>query len=126
MVAVFGVVGTVAVGCGGENPYQAAERSSATSVATGTGTEENVFLPEEQNLGDCIGLVDKPDCGSKEKGGTGTYLTFAVLIAGLGVIFWRISKSIRQRDAVVNAPAAPAAPSRPPADGNDDGDRPTA
>jgi hypothetical protein len=40
----------------------------------------------------------------------GTYLTFAVLIAGLGFIFWRISVSVRRRDAVVNAPPVVTAP----------------
>lgn len=102
MVAVFGVVGTVAVGCGGENPYQAAERSSATSQVTGAGTEENVFLPEEQNISDCIGLVDKPDCGSKAKGGWRQYLVLAVLAGGLAFIGWRIAKGVKARDAVVN------------------------
>lgn len=121
----------VVAGCSGENPYEAARNSQeTTTVAPAASTPDgssvvgdNGFLPE-RDIGDCVGLLEKPDCGSKEKGGTGTYLTFAVLIAGLGVIFWRISKSIRQRDAVVNAPTAPAAPSRLPADGSGTGNDP--
>jgi hypothetical protein len=81
---------------------------------------DNQFLPD-RDIGDCVGTLERPNCGSAEKGTMGTYLTFAVLIAGLGFIFWRISVSVRRRDAVVNAPvnapvdttATPTPPSPP-------------
>lgn len=34
------------------------------------------------------------------------YLTFAVLMAGMGFIGWRIARGIRARDAVVNKVSA--------------------
>jgi hypothetical protein len=101
--------------CGGENPYQAAKNDAASVPAASTPTADttqvgdNEFLPD-RNLGDCVGTLERPNCGSAEKGTMGTYLTFAVLIAGLGFIFWRISVSVRRRDAVVNAPPVVTAP----------------
>jgi hypothetical protein len=95
----------VLTSCGGENPYDAATNAPQASTVEGDASQvgDNAFVPE-RNLGDCVGTLERPDCGSAEKGTMGTYLTFAVLIAGLGFIFWRISIGVRGRDAVVNAP----------------------
>jgi hypothetical protein len=115
-------------GCSGDNAFDAAKNeASASTVSIGDteGSGENVFLPEG-NLSDCVGTVERPNCGSSAKGGTGTYLTLGVLVLGLAFIFWRISIGIRKRDAVVNseanvasidaAQAAAAANTPPPAD----------
>lgn len=93
--------------CGGQNPYEAAESSNsqATSVSTAPADStvgDNDFLPDK-NISACIGAVDRPNCGSKSKGGWRMYLTFAVLISGMSFIGWRIARSIKARDAVVNA-----------------------
>jgi hypothetical protein len=93
--------------CGGQNPYEAAESSNTqATVASSTPGEsvvgDNDFLPES-NLSTCIGAVDRPNCGSKSKGGWRMYLTFAVLLSGMAFIGWRIARSIKARDAVVNA-----------------------
>jgi len=98
--------GALLAGCGDENPYQAAE-SANTAVAvdtTATGDEglaANGFIPEE-NIGSCVGTLERPNCGSKSKGGWRMNLTFAVLISGMGFIGWRIARSVRARDAVMN------------------------
>ena len=74
----------------------------------------NDFIPTEQNLSDCIGAVEKPNCGSESKGGWRMYLVFAALVLGMGVVGWRIAVGVRARDAVVNSlpedtpPTAPA------------------
>lgn len=96
--------------CGGENPYQAAKSAETapanTDAASGDGIADNEFIPEGQNLSDCVGTVERPDCGTKSKGGLHMWLVFAAIILGLGVVGWRLSVSIRRRDAVVNvAPA---------------------
>ena len=96
--------------CSGQNPYQAAESANsavATTPSEGSTVVENDFIPEDQNVGTCIGAVDRPDCGSKSKGGWRMYLTFAVLMSGMGFIGWRIARSIRQRDSVMNPVAEP-------------------
>ncbi|MDP2289639.1 MAG: hypothetical protein Q8M22_00525 [Actinomycetota bacterium] len=115
-VLAIAVVGglTVLAGCSGDNPYQAAESAnspatgqSATVDTTGTGIGDNEFLPDE-NLSSCVGTVQRPDCGSKSKGGWRMYLTFAVLMSGMGFIGWRITRSVRARDAVMNQVDEPA------------------
>ena len=85
-LALFGGLAMLTAGCGGQNPYQAAE--SANSVDAGTGTnpggtegEVNVFTPDAQNVTSCVGTLERPDCGSKSKGGWRMYLTFAVLMS---------------------------------------------
>jgi hypothetical protein len=93
--------------CGGQNPYQAAASANSAPVADVTvpdgGAETNVFTPEDANVSSCVGTLERADCGSKSKGGWRMYLTFAVLMSGMGFIGWRIARSIRARDAVMNA-----------------------
>ena len=107
--------GTVLAGCGGgENPYQAAEPANTAVVDTvvdttvDTGIATNEFIPEE-NIGSCVGLVERPNCGSKDKGGWRMYLTLAVLMSGMAFIGWRIARSVKARDAVVNRVDEPVA-----------------
>ena len=121
-VLAIALIGGAALtaGCSGENPYQASESANSVSVTAGEApapaAENNVFTPEEANVSSCVGTMERPDCGSKSKGGWRMYLTFAVLMSGMGFIGWRIARSIRQRDAVVNAgtedgtPRSPAVP----------------
>jgi hypothetical protein len=99
----------VVAGCSGPNPFQAAKESTTTTASstadqdvTGNSLADNVYLPN-RNLSDCVGTLERPDCGSPQKGGKGMYMTFAVLILGLGFVMWRIALSVRKRDAVVNA-----------------------
>lgn len=54
------------------------------------------FYPEENNLSDCVGLVERPGCGSEERGGWGQTAVFALLVVGLGIIFWRIAVGVRK------------------------------
>jgi len=97
-------------GCSGPNPFQAAQQSTTTTAAatndpnlTPNSLADNVYLPN-RNLSDCVGTLERPDCGSPQKGGKGMYMTFAVLILGLGFVMWRVAMSVRKRDSVVNRP----------------------
>jgi len=93
--------------CGGPNPYQAAASSTvASDAAGGAGQDGNDFVPD-RNISECVGLVERPDCGSESKGGLGMTLTFVALLLGLGVVLGRIAMSVRKRDARVNKPAEP-------------------
>ncbi|MBK8332379.1 MAG: hypothetical protein IPL07_08340 [Acidimicrobiaceae bacterium] len=107
-LAVLSVL-TLAAGCSGQNPYQAADSANSAAIddssASGTPSSEpagNVFTPEDANVSSCVGTLERPDCGSKSKGGWRMYLTFAVLMGGMSFIGWRITKSVRQRDAILN------------------------
>jgi hypothetical protein len=102
-------IGSLLAGCSGQNPYQAAEsaNSAATTLPAAIAPDgtsnigSNDFLPDA-NASSCIGAVERPDCGSKSKGGWRMYLTFAVLIGGMSFVGWRVVRSVRARDAVVN------------------------
>ena len=65
-------------------------------------TGDNQYLPVRENVSDCIGAVERPDCGSEAKGGWQLALTFGVLLAGMSFIGWRVVRSVRARDAVAN------------------------
>ena len=108
--ALLGGGAALIAGCSGQNPYQASDSANSVSVAAGDApaptAEINVFTPEDANVSSCVGTMERPDCGSKSKGGWRMYVTFAVLMSGMGFIGWRIARSVRARDAVVNAPKA--------------------
>lgn len=55
----------------------------------------NDFIPDDQNLSDCIGTLQRPGCGSESKGDWQTLLVFGVLVAGLTFIGWRIVAGLR-------------------------------
>ena len=65
------------------------------------------FFPDEQNLSDCLGLVERPGCGSEARGGWRQTLVFGVLVIGLALIFWRISRGIK-----ANRSTQPPTPTR--------------
>jgi hypothetical protein len=94
----------IATACSGPNPYQAAASTTVAPDAAGG----NDFVPD-RNISECVGLVERPDCGSESKGGLGMTLTFVALLLGLGVVLGRIAMSVRRRDAQVNRRAEPGA-----------------
>ena len=65
------------------------------------------FYPEDSNLSDCLGLVERPGCGSKARGGWRQVVVLGALLAGLGLIFWRISVGVRRNRADPSSQAAP-------------------
>ena len=69
----------------------------------------NVFYPEERPLTDCLGALQRPNCGSEARGGWAQAAVFAALVAGLGFIGWRIMRIVRRHrggPATASAPAA--------------------
>ena len=81
----------------------------------------NAFVPTERDLSECISAVPKPGCGSEARGGWRQTAVFALVVAGLGFIAWRVVAGARRnlaaqstaRDAA--APPVPAAPGDAPA-----------
>ncbi len=57
------------------------------------------FFPEDANLSDCLGLVERPGCGSEARGGWRQTLVFVALAAGLALVFWRVSVGVRRNRA---------------------------
>ncbi|MEO5723475.1 MAG: hypothetical protein ABIQ39_10540 [Ilumatobacteraceae bacterium] len=59
----------------------------------------NDYIPSGVNLSDCLNSLERPNCGSPNKGDMQTYLTLLAMIIGLSVIFWRIAHGLRRREA---------------------------
>jgi hypothetical protein len=74
-------------------PAAVAERLAPTS------TVENVFLPEDTtvNVTECISSVQRPGCGSRERGGWRQGVVFGVIVVGLIAIGARVVIGIRRR-----------------------------
>lgn len=79
---------TVAVVEGAPVDSSSASGAAATSI--------NEFIPDDINLSECISALPRPECGSKERGGWRQTLLLGVLVAGLGVIGWRIVVAVRR------------------------------
>lgn len=60
------------------------------------------FYPESSNLSDCVGLVEKPGCGSESRGGVRQVVIFGLLLIGLGIIVWRITAGLRANQATAS------------------------
>lgn len=58
----------------------------------------NDLLPENNDVTNCIGTVERAGCGSRARADGHTYLVFLALTAGLGFIGWRIARGVRARD----------------------------
>jgi hypothetical protein len=66
----------------------------------------NEFLPEDRDLSDCVGLVEKPGCGSEERGGALLNVVFLLVMAGMAFIFWRIIIGVRKNRAELDRATA--------------------
>jgi hypothetical protein len=81
--------GSVAAAC---TPI--ADRDQPKARAQGEAAN-NEFIPESKELSDCVGLVERPGCGSEGRGGWQMFLAFGVMIAGLVFIGWRVARGVR-------------------------------
>jgi hypothetical protein len=75
------------------------EPSAPPETPAPTTTVENVFLPDDTtvNVTDCISSVQRPECGSRERGGWRQGVLFGVVVAGLIAIGSRLVIGIRRR-----------------------------
>jgi hypothetical protein len=81
----------IAVGCSsGATP--------PTTTVTASAVTNNDFIPTNQDLSNCVGTLEQPNCGSSNKSDLRLDLTFAVLMVGMALIGWRIAIGIRNRD----------------------------
>jgi hypothetical protein len=70
----------------------------------------NPFIPEEQDLTDCIGLLQRPGCGSEARSGMHQYLVAAALAGGLLLIFGRIFWGVHRNRHRSESPPLDATP----------------
>ena len=78
--------------------HAAAADDASSPPDTTTVATENPFLPDDEDVGDCLSSLPPPDCGSEEKGGTAQLLAFAAVLLGMAFIGWRIARGVRRRD----------------------------
>jgi hypothetical protein len=76
---------------------------AGAAVAQTTPTEpppvtENPFLPENENVTDCLSTLPQPSCGSQNRGGWIQWTVFGVVVLGLAFIGWRVARAVRARD----------------------------
>ncbi|MEP7046264.1 MAG: hypothetical protein ABI949_06290 [Ilumatobacteraceae bacterium] len=62
----------------------------------------NDLLPENNDVTNCVGTVERANCGSKARADGHTYLVFLALAAGLTFIGWRIARGVKARDAALD------------------------
>lgn len=82
---------------------------TVTTVATVPDGTINEFLPEERGLGECISAVPKPGCGSSARGGWRQGVVLLAILAGLGVIAWRVVVSSRRARREFSSSRTPGA-----------------
>jgi hypothetical protein len=58
--------------------------------------EANPFLPEDRDLTECIGTLQRPGCGSEARGGWHQNAVAIVMFAGLLVVFGRVAWGVRR------------------------------
>lgn len=81
---------------------------TVTTDPTTVGTTYEYDL--EKDPSDCIGLLQKPGCGKApedagERGGSLQYLTFAIILVGLAVIFTVVFRNVLRADKAKAASA---------------------
>jgi hypothetical protein len=106
--------------------FMAVAAAAATEPTDPPPDTINEFMPEDHSLGDCLGMLPRPNCGSKARGGWAQYSILIALLLALSFIGWRIIHGIRSgrpsaegRDTV----GVPGDPSEPPDEGESPGER---
>jgi hypothetical protein len=72
----------------------------------------NDFMDLERDLTLCISSNPLPGCGREptgpgDRGGWQQFLLFGIMMTGIGLIFWRVGRSIRARDRLIARDANP-------------------
>ena len=70
----------------------------------------NDLFPDD-DIDNCIGTVERANCGSKARADGHTYLVFLALAAGLAFIGWRIARGVTP--LATTRPDQPTDPWRP-------------
>jgi len=65
----------------------------------------NPFIPEDVDLTTCVGLLERPGCGSEARGGIRQTLVAIAMVGGLLIIFGRIAWAIRANHRRAAGPA---------------------
>jgi hypothetical protein len=56
----------------------------------------NDFIPEERDLTSCIGVLERPGCGSESRGGWRQTMILVAIFGGLVVVFGNVARGVRK------------------------------
>ena len=104
IVFLAGAVGAggVALAAAAPEPSPEAQAPTTAPPPTAPVVTANEFLPTDRDLSDCVGVLEKPGCGSEERGGTATTVVFIVMLLAMVVIFARIAIGVRQNRRAID------------------------
>jgi hypothetical protein len=92
LIPLAGAVGSAAVAA-----------AQAPPTTTPTSVTDNPFIPPNKDLSTCVSANPPPGCGSKAHGGWRQSLVFAVVVAGMAFIGWRVVTIVRRNRREVEA-----------------------
>ncbi len=76
-----------------------------TPITTEVGIDEaNPFLPEDRDVTDCVGMLQRPGCGSEARGGWHQELVAIVMVGGLLIVFGRVAWGVRRSQKNMTIP----------------------
>jgi hypothetical protein len=98
LVAIAVVVGAATLVAIAHTPASTAFAASTVPTPTDDITVDtaNPFLPENQDLTSCVGTLQRPGCGSSERGGWHQNLVAVAMIGGLLIVFGRVAWGVRR------------------------------
>lgn len=70
--------------------------TATTHAGSGGPATTNDLEPANTDETECIGFAERPNCGSKARGGFRLWLLFGAMVLGLGFIAWRIVVGVRR------------------------------
>jgi len=87
---------------------KAVHAADAVDTTIPTSPDSTFVYDLDKEPSDCIGFLPKPGCGKKpqqagDRGGSLQYLTFIVMIAGVGIIGTVLVRNVIKRDRAMAA-----------------------
>jgi len=101
ILALIVFVGS-SVGGGAALAASTPEPSTTAPPATVPVVTANEFLPTDRDLSDCVGVLEKPGCGSQARGGTAITVVFIIMLLAMVLIFARIAVGVRQNRRAID------------------------
>jgi hypothetical protein len=71
--------------------------AAATPDSTRPPISANDFIPDDRDLTSCIGVLERPGCGSENRGGWRQTLVFGAMFLGLVLVFGNVVRGVRKR-----------------------------
>jgi len=101
LIAVVVILGGLSLG---PNLASVSAENDPPPVATDVPVDTaNPFLPEDADLTSCVGTLQRPGCGSRERGGWHQDLVAIAMIGGLLLVFgrvaWGVARNRRDDDS---------------------------